>query len=349
MSPSLPLRSLQWLTPKILARVPGGPPDRPGRSPLDPVLRGLLSLEDRTPLGFDTSRGPAHARKNMRTLSTFLGPTTAHALQIRDGHMDLGDRRLAFRHYRAPAVQQPRPTLVYFHGGGFVIGDIPSYDGACRVLAASSGLDVVSVDYRLAPEHRFPAAHDDAAAAFEWVTARAHEFGGDDSEVAVGGDSAGGNLAVFVSRARADRGLPLPAAQLLIYPSLDLTRSCPSHETLGHGYLLDQEMLDFFVNHYLSSEEEARDPRVSPLLHPMVSLPPSLFILAGYDPLIDEGRGYSELMAAEGTHVEAVEHSSLIHGFVNLGGICHAAHDAVVDAGERLAALLARDSAGAQG
>lgn len=349
MSTAPTIRPLQWLAPRLLARVPGGPPNIPGMCPLDPVLRGLLSLEDRTPLGFDTSRGPAHARRNMRAFSTFLGPSTPRTLTIRDDHMDLGDRRLFFRHYSDPTRVQPRPTLVYFHGGGFVIGDIPSYDGACRVLAASSGMDVVSVDYRLAPEHRFPAAHDDAAAAFEWVTTRIDEFGVDDTKVAVGGDSAGGNLAVFVSRARADRGLPLPAAQLLIYPSLDLTRSCPSHETLGHGYLLDQEMLDFFVNHYLASEEEAGDPRVSPLLHPIAPQPPSLLILAGYDPLVDEGRRYSELMAEKGTLVEAVEHSGLIHGFVNLGGICHAAYDALVDAGERLAALLARDSAVVQG
>lgn len=340
MESTLVLQYLQRLTPRILARMPGGPPDAAGRSPLDPVLRGLLSIEDRTPLGFDGSRGPDSARASMRRFSKFLGPLGPRVRRVRDGHMDLEDRRLAFRHYSDAPQAEVRPTLVYFHGGGFVIGDIPSYDGACRVLATNAAVDLVNVEYRLAPEHPFPAAHEDAAAAFAWVKAHIDEFGGDATTIAVGGDSAGGNLALSVCTSRARMDASLPAAQLLIYPSLDFTRSSASHQELGDGYLLDREMLDFFISNYLPAQADPKDPLLSPLLHPRGPLPPSLFILAGYDPLVDEGRTFSAGMAEDGVHVDSVEHTGLIHGFVNLAGICDGARDALVDAGQRLREML---------
>lgn len=224
------------------------------------------------------------------------------------------------------AAQSPRGILVYFHGGGWVVGDIPSYDKVCRYLAAKSGCILVSVDYRRSPEHRFPAAIDDAMAAFDWVQAHAEALGGDPARVGIGGDSAGGNIAAVVALTARDRPGPKPAFQLLIYPAVDLSGSFPSHQELGNSYLLTRPMMDWFRAQYLNSESEIADWRVSPLKAPsLANLPPAYLCTAGFDPLRGEGKAYADRLRAEGTAVTYREFDSLIHGFVGFTGTISAA------------------------
>lgn len=224
------------------------------------------------------------------------------------------------------AAQTRRGILVYFHGGGWVVGDIPSYDKVCRYLAAKSGCILVAVDYRRAPEHRFPAAIDDALAAFDWVHEHAEALGGDPARVGVGGDSAGGNMAAVVSLLARDRQGPQPAFQLLIYPAVDLGGDHPSHREMGSSYLLTRPMMDWFRAQYLNSDAEIADWRVSPLrATSLANLPPAYLCTAGFDPLRDEGKAYAERLRNEGNPVTYREFDSLIHGFVGFTGTISAA------------------------
>jgi acetyl esterase len=216
--------------------------------------------------------------------------------------------------------------LVWFHGGGFVLGSIESHDGVCRALASRSGAIVVSVDYRLAPEHRFPAGVDDALAATRWVLENGASIGIDPANVAVGGDSAGGNFATLVALAL--RGATRsPVFQLLVYPATDLTRAQPSHRTFREGVLLPEKTILWFKQHYLPDASFESDPRASPLfVKDLSGLPPALVITAGFDPLRDEGHAYATRMRDAGIKVEYVCFEGLMHGFFNtVGGIAEAA------------------------
>jgi acetyl esterase len=212
------------------------------------------------------------------------------------------------------------PGLVWFHGGGWVIGSIESHDGICRALASRSGVVVVSVDYRLAPEHPFPAAPDDAVAATSWVLDNAGSLGVNPAAVAVGGDSAGGNLAALVTLKL--RGASrVPAFQMLIYPATDLTRSQPSHRSFGEGFMLPEPAMKWFLRHYLPDPQLERDPRASPLFAPDLSgLPPALVVTAGFDPLRDEGRAYADRLRDAGVAVEYVCSEGSMHGFLHTAG-----------------------------
>ncbi|HTB72035.1 MAG TPA: alpha/beta hydrolase [Polyangiaceae bacterium] len=220
----------------------------------------------------------------------------------------------------ARARAKGAPGLVWFHGGGFVIGSIESHDGVCRALASRAGAIVVSVDYRLAPEHRFPAGPEDAIAATRWVLENATSLGIDPSAVAVGGDSAGGNLAAVVALAL--RGAPLaPAFQMLIYPVTDMTRSLPSHRLFRAGFTLPEPTILWFRERYLPDVSFETDPRASPLFAKDLSgLPPALVVTAGFDPLRDEGRAYADRLREAGVEVEYVCSQGSMHGFINTAG-----------------------------
>ena len=222
------------------------------------------------------------------------------------------------------------PVLVYCHGGGWVIGDLDTHDTLCRELANLAGCAVVAVDYRMGPEHRFPAAVDDAIAATHWVRVHAAELQLDSSRLAVGGDSAGGNLAAVVSIAARDSGdLPI-AFQLLIYPATDQHRSKPSHAENGQGYLLTTDTMDYFTGHYIADSTHYDDWRASPLLHPDLSkLPPALVLTAGYDPLRDEGAAYAERLTLAGNRASYVCFDRQIHGFITMGKVLDEANTAV--------------------
>ena len=222
------------------------------------------------------------------------------------------------------------PGLVYYHGGGWVIGDLDTNDTLCRELANGAGCAVVAVDYRLGPENRFPAGVDDCIAATRWVRANAADLGIDPLLLAVGGDSAGGNLAAVVTIALRDAGDPPLAFQLLIYPATDMRRTAPSHTSNGQGYVLTSDTIAYFHDHYITDAAHDLDWRASPLLHPDLSrLPPALVLTAGFDPLRDEGLAYADALAAAGNTTSYVCFDRQIHGFILMGKVLDEAQAAV--------------------
>jgi len=234
------------------------------------------------------------------------------------------------------------PVVVFFHGGGWVLGDLDSYDGLIRSLSVLSGAAFVSVDYRLAPEHPFPAGLDDAFAAIRWTAEHAHKFGADPGRLAVMGDSAGGNLAAVACQLALLAGGPAIAAQYLIYPMIDVSRphaAYPSRDAYGDGdYFLTRAAIDGTLGWYLAREGAADDPRVSPLLAPdLAGMPPTTIIVAGHDPLRDEARAYFDRLCSAGVEAAWRAFDSTIHGFVSFGVL-----DVAQTARRELAAAIRR-------
>jgi acetyl esterase len=240
---------------------------------------------------------------------------------------------IPLRLYRGNGVDKgrPQPALVYFHGGGWVIGDLESHDQLCRALANAIPSIVVAVDYRLAPEHKFPAAPEDAIAATRWIAENAGRLGIDAGRLAVAGDSAGGNLAAVVSLDARDRGVPRLVHQVLIYPGTDMRMGWPSLERHAQQLPLTRAGMQWFVGHYLGNESDKNDWRASPLLaRSLENLPPALVITAGFDPLCDEGEAYAEALRKAGVVVAHERFEGQIHGFVSMGRI-------IADAGRAVA------------
>lgn len=237
----------------------------------------------------------------------------------------------------APAVG---PLLVFLHGGGFVYGDLDSHDAACRHLAERSGVRVLAVDYRLAPEHPFPAAYDDAVAAYRWVLDHTADLGTTPDRVAVGGDSAGGNLAAGVAIEAARDGLPL-AFQLLVYPVTDARHETLSFRLFGAGFYLTSDFIELVGGHYLGDTDRT-DPRVSPAYADLpAGLAPALVVTAGFDPLRDEGEAYARKLEAAGASVELRRFPDQIHGFLNIVGVGRSSRAANAEIAERLRAAMA--------
>jgi acetyl esterase len=236
-----------------------------------------------------------------------------------------------------PFGMGPFPVLVYFHGGGWVVGDLESSDGLCRILANTSGFIVVSVDYRLAPEHPFPAAADDAYYATRWVSINASSFAGDPSRIAICGDSAGGNLAAVVAQIARDCGKPAIQFQLLIYPVIDAACDTPSYSENAEGYFLTRDAMRWFWNHYVRSDADRNHPYASPLrAKSLAGLPSALVITAEFDPLRDEGERYAEGMRAAGTPVQLTRYDGMIHGFFAMGGMIDQGKIAIVKSAKAL-------------
>lgn len=235
----------------------------------------------------------------------------------------------------------PLPCLVYYHGGGWVIGDLETHEGACRLLANDSGCRVVSVDYRLAPEHVFPAAPEDCFAALKWVAANARQLGVDPNRIAVGGDSAGGNLSAVVCQMARAAGGPSIAFQLLIYPATDMALATASKKENATGYFLEERTMHYFYDLYVPRGTDENDPRLSPLrAKTFTGLPPAYVITAQYDVLRDEGRLYAEKLKEAGVKVTHVNYDTLIHGFFTMAGIIPAARPAIADAAKAVKAAL---------
>ena len=221
-----------------------------------------------------------------------------------------------------PFGEGPFPALVYFHGGGWVIGDIESSDGFCRILTNAAGCIVVSVGYRLAPEHPFPAAVDDAYYATLRVATNACSFGGDPTRIAVCGDSAGGNLAAVVAQIARNCGKPALQFQLLIYPAVDAACDTPSYAENSEGYFLTRDIMQWFWNHYVQRDADRNHPYASPLrASSFAGLPPASVITAEFDPLRDEGERYAELMHAAGVPVQLIRYDGMIHGFFTMSAM----------------------------
>jgi acetyl esterase len=251
---------------------------------------------------------------------------------------------LPARHYAPPESGGTDPLLVFFHGGGFTFGDLDTHDGVCRLLCRHAGAHVLAIDYRLAPEHSFPAAVEDARAALSWASAHAHELGADPDSVGVGGDSAGGNLAAVAAQLAARDGGPVPVLQLLIYPATDSTRRRRSRELFGEGFFLTSSEMNWFEANYLGSVGGANghDPRASPLLAKDLSgLAPAIVVTAGFDPLRDEGEEYAEALRAAGTPALLRRFPEFVHGFIGAAGVSRACRDAVVEIAGATRAMFA--------
>jgi acetyl esterase len=249
-----------------------------------------------------------------------------------------GDLRA--RVYR-PEGEGPFPTVVFFHGGGWVIGDLDTHDNMARNICRSSGAVVLAVDYRLAPEHPFPAAADDAVAAARWAAGHLDELGGG-ARLGIAGDSAGGNLTAVVAQALHADGTPL-AGQFLIYPAVDVEGEYPSRLENAKGYFLEQDTMDWFYGHYVATEGDARDPRLSPLhAGDLSGQPPAVVVTAEYDPLRDEGEAYGEALRAAGVDVDVTRYDGMIHGFFDMGTISPAAQAAIDESCARFGEVLRR-------
>lgn len=297
---------------------------------LDPQAQAVIDKAVASGLPRPTSLEPVQARLAYRTIRKPTQPPAREMALVRDLDVASPAGRLSLREYRPLGTDAHAvlPALVYFHGGGWVIGDLETHDVLCRDLSDLSGAAVFAVDYRLAPEHRFGAAVDDALAATSYLAAHAQDLAVDASRLVVGGDSAGGNLAAVVALSLRASAVKL-AGQLLIYPVTDQRANTESYQTMGSGYTLTAADMAWFRNHYLDEADYA-DWRASPLLaKDFKGLPPALVLTAGYDPLHDEGRLYADALAAAGNRVSYIDFSRQLHGFIGMGAVIDEASVAV--------------------
>ena len=316
---------------------------------LHPQTKALLAFIEERGIPPTHTLSPDEARRIYRERRGALQPEPPAVGEVRELQATGPHGTIPLRLYRPLAALEnagePLPALVYFHGGGWVIGDLDTHDTLCRELANASGCAVVATDYRMGPEHRFPAAVDDCIAATDWVRTKAVALGLDPSRMAVGGDSAGGNLAAVVALAARDAGTPL-AFQLLIYPATDQQRGAPSHKVNGQGYLLTSDTMNYFHDHYIVNPAHDLDWRASPLLHTdHARLPPAFVLTAGYDPLRDEGLYYAQALSNAGNRATHVCFERQIHGFITMGKVIDEANAAVAMCADELRRGLARGTA----
>jgi len=320
-------RGVVALPPRAKRVLAGRPIEADGhRLDLDTQL--AVRLDRARPRSPGAGTTAEQAREETRQAARLVAGVPVPMAEVTETTVAGGAGPLRARLYVPPeaAGTTRGPLLVFFHGGGNVAGDIDTHDAPCRLLAAGAGVRVLSVDYRLAPEHPFPAAVDDALAAFRDVAARPGAFGADPARLAVGGDSAGGRLAAVV--AQHDR----PAFQLLIYPATDNTRVYPSERLFAEGFFLTKESMDWYEDQFLPPGTDPADPRVSPLLAPDLSgVAPALVVTAGFDPLRDEGEAYAARLRAAGVHAVTRRFPGFVHGFLNAVGVGRGGREAVLE------------------
>ncbi len=312
---------------------------------LHPQTQALLTAMEQSGQPPMHTLSPTEARRVYRERRYTVQPAAPEVAEVSELRAPGPLGPVSLRMYQPLSVGMAAPgllpVLVFFHGGGWVIGDLDTHDTLCRELANASGCAVIAVDYRLAPEHPFPAGFEDCVAATEWVRQNARSLGLDGMRMAVGGDSAGGNLAAAVAIAQRDVGTPL-AFQLLIYPVTDQNGGTPSHVTNGQGYLLTNDTMKYYRDHYVSDPTDHLDWRASPTLCPdLRELPPAFVLTAGYDPLRDEGLYYAQRLSDSGCAATYVCFERQIHGFVLMGKIIDEANTAVAFCAEALRRGLA--------
>jgi acetyl esterase len=329
--------TLDRLPPVLQRLLSGGRAVRVDGLELDPGVQLMLLLLRLTGhRGLDTMT-PAEARIDIRRSAAIVSMAPAVA-------------RVEARRLEGPAGPIPARLyvpdggsglVIYYHGGGWVVGDLDTHDDVCRFLARAANAAVLAVDYRRAPEHRFPAAVDDAIAALRGAGREAERLGLDPARIAVAGDSAGGNLAAAVAQLAVRDGGPRPAAQLLIYPVTDLSTKHPSYRLFADGFFLTEREMDWYRSHYLPDDAAALDPRASPLLAPdLRGLPPAIVLTAGFDVLRDEGEAFARRLEAASVPVRIRRHAGLIHGFCNATAVSRTARAAMTEAAGWLAEWL---------
>jgi acetyl esterase len=336
------VKIVPWIPPWMKRLLAGGNRITIDGNTLDPTLQLMLSAQRRTRTGGLSATGdPEDARALMRSSHSVMA--THIAVPIEDFTIPGPDCPLPTRHYR-PDVDGMAPLLVFFHGGGFVVGDLESHDGLCRMICRDAAVHVLSVDYRLAPEHKPPAAVDDCVAAYRWALEHAAELGADPSRIGVGGDSAGGTLAALVALRSRDDGTPQPALQVLLYPVLDLSEETQSRKLFSDGFFLSKRDRDWFTDLYLGGTDVAADDaRVSPLRADDLSgLAPALVLTAGFDPLRDEGNEYAKALRSAGVTVDHRQFDSLTHGFASIAPFGGGSADAIVATISAIRAHLSR-------
>jgi len=285
--------------------------------PLDPQAQKLLDAMAELNLKPVEESTPTEARESMRARTAGLGPFEGVAA-IADHKVPVAGGEITVRLY-SPTGTGPRPALVFYHGGGWVIGDLYTHDGICRSLANAAGCIVASVDYRLAPEFKYPVASEDSYAALRWVVDNAARLGIDPRRVAVGGDSAGGHLAAVVALMARERGGPALVQQVLIYPVTNNAFDTASYGENATGYVLTREGMRWFWAHYLARPEQGKEAYASPLLAPsLAGLPPALVLTAEFDPLRDEGEAYAARLRDAGVPVALTRYTGVFHGFFRM-------------------------------
>jgi acetyl esterase len=310
--------------------------------PLHPQVKKIL--EEAASLGLPDYQdlSPTAARKQMLELTPPVDPLLA--VKGVENLMIPGPKgEIPIRLYY-PSGQPPFAVLVYFHGGGWVMGDLDTHHGVCHALAKQSRCLVVSVDYRLAPEHRYPAAVEDAYAATSWVAQNTDAIQADPDRLAVGGDSAGNHLAAVVALMARDRNGPRIDLQVLIYPITDFSFNSPSYLENKDGYMLTRDLMKWFWNHFIDDEGQANDPYVSPLRAKNFSdLPQAVIITAEYDPLRDEGEAYGKKLQEAGVKVTLSRYAGMIHGFIRMTAQLDHAKEAVDEIAGRLREVFSID------
>ena len=258
-------------------------------------------------------------RQQLRTMVGLMDEPAPPLPRVEDIRIPGPAGAIPARVYAPHDSGPPRPIVGYFHGGGWVQGDLETHHGLCARLALHADALVVAIDYRLAPEHKFPAAVEDCYAAYRWLSRRGRDLGGDPERVAVAGDSAGGNLSAVVSQLSASARVPLPTCQVLIYPAVDFSLETESHRELADGHIIPRDRIVWYSAQYLRSEADKSDLRASPLRAPsLAGQPPTMIVTAGFDPLLDEGHAYAEALRRAGVDVVYREYPGQIHAFVSL-------------------------------
>jgi acetyl esterase len=295
---------------------------------LDPDVNGLLALIKQAGRPALDSLPPPEARIAFAAGRPVLQPDAAEVASVRDFTIP-GD--IPVRLYRGIGTDTDTklPCLVYYHGGGWVLGDLDSHDVLCRRIANDAGCAVMSVHYRLAPEHKFPAAYDDAVAAMQFAIEHPGRLGIDPTKVAVGGDSAGGNLAASAALAARDAGIKL-TNQVLIYPVTDLAMGTASYRRVTDGFPLVARTMEWFIGHYLGTEADKYNWRASPLrAGTLAGTAPAIVVIAAHDPLCDEGLAYAKRLEHDGVLVESLYFSGQLHGFISMGRLLRASETAI--------------------
>ena len=336
------VRGAMGLPRRAQALLAGRPVEVDGER-LDPEVQLLLRLERYSRYPPLEKLSPPQARITTdREALVACGPRI-ELHEVRDLRLAGAAVPLSARLYVPAAAARPSPLIVHLHGGGWVVGSLTSHDSFCRLLARETGFRVLAAEYRLAPEHFFPAGLEDVVALFADAASRAGELGADPSAIAISGDSAGGNLAATASLRLARAGGPVPAFQLLIYPVTDVSRKSRSYELFREGYFLTEATMDWYREHYLSGGADPADPEISPLLAADVSAaPPTHLVTCGFDVLRDEGEAYAERLRAAGVAVTQVREAGLIHAFINAVGVSRVSREAVGRAARRVRAALSR-------